>query len=200
MSPHHLFGYRHHGFYNPMFYGPSRFIWFSIGSLATLAWMHHHRSKDACRSSAQIGYDDRFRGHGQWEREASPRRFDEQQQQRQQQQQWGPPPPVAEASGRSPVDREQLDRLREMSRNAEETVRLFVCFVVVGCRSDNKGKQISGMSEATIDSMMGGLQRLKDVRHSTPPSLLQRIEYINHGTCSDWLNVAVNSSKTPKYH
>ncbi|KAH9032313.1 hypothetical protein EDB84DRAFT_1438647 [Lactarius hengduanensis] len=144
MSPHHLFGYRHHGFYNPMFYGPSRFIWFSIGSLATLAWMHHHRTKDACRPPAQIGYDDRFRGHGQWEREASPRRFDEQQQQ-QQQQQWGPPPPVAEASGRSPVDREQLDRLREMSRNAEET-----------------GKQISGMSEATIDSMMGGLQRLKD--------------------------------------
>lgn len=138
MSPHHLFGYRHHGFYNPMFYGPSRFIWFSIGSLATLAWMHHHRTKDACRPSAQIGYDDRFRGRGQWEREASPRRFDEQQQQ----QQWGPPPPVAEASGRSSVDREQLDRLREMSRNAEET--------------------ISGMSEATIDSMMGGLQRLKD--------------------------------------
>ncbi|KAH8983156.1 hypothetical protein EDB86DRAFT_261636 [Lactarius hatsudake] len=52
------------------------------------------------------------------------------------------PPPVAEASGRSPVDRQQPDRLREMSRNAEET--------------------ISGMSEATIDSMMGGLQRLKD--------------------------------------
>ncbi|KAH9074745.1 hypothetical protein EDB83DRAFT_2515609 [Lactarius deliciosus] len=140
MSPHHLFGYRHHKLYNPMFYGPSRFIWFSIGSLATLAWMHHHRTKDACRHPAQIGYDDRFRGHGQREREASPRRFDEQQQQ--QQQQWGPPPPVAEASGRSPVDREQLDRLREMSRNAEET--------------------ISGMSEATIDSMMGGLQRLKD--------------------------------------
>jgi len=48
---------------------------------------------------------------------------------------------VAEASGRIPVDRE-FDRLREMSRNAEET--------------------ISGMSEATIDNMMGGLQRLKE--------------------------------------
>ncbi|KAI9440669.1 hypothetical protein H4582DRAFT_2074453 [Lactarius indigo] len=146
MSPHHLFGYRHHGFYNPMFCGPSRFIWFSIGSLATLAWMHH-RTKDDCRPAAQVGYDDRSRGHGHWEREAGPpriARFDEQQQQRQQQQQqqWGPPPTVAEASGRLPVDREQLDRLREMSHNAEET--------------------ISGMSEATIDSMMGGLQRLKD--------------------------------------
>ncbi len=38
-----------------------------------------------------------------------------------------PPPPVAAegSAGRLPVDRE-LDRLREMSRNAEETVSLFV--------------------------------------------------------------------------
>ncbi|KAI9458145.1 hypothetical protein BJY52DRAFT_1223553 [Lactarius psammicola] len=170
MSPHHLFWHGHRGFYNPMFCGPSRFLWFSFGSLVTFAWMHHRRD------AAQIGYDDRSRGGGgrgpgQWGREAGPQgrsaRFDEQQQQ----QQWGsrrgtevppdydsrfdanggqrepstpplPPPVAAEASaGRFPVDRE-LDRLREMSRNAEET--------------------ISGMSEGTIDSMMGALQRLKD--------------------------------------
>jgi len=41
----------------------------------------------------------------------------------------------------APVDTD-TERLRQMGRNAEET--------------------ISGMSEATIDSMMGALQRLKD--------------------------------------
>lgn len=145
-----------------MFHGPSRFLWFSFGSLATLAWMHSHKGDTranirVCRPAAsQIGYDnddDGHRGRGQWEREADPARFDEQQQ-------WGlrrsasEPDvvsrfdanggrrPVAEAgSGRFPADRD-LGRLREMSRNAEET--------------------ISGMSEATIDNMMGGLQRLKD--------------------------------------
>jgi hypothetical protein len=40
-----------------------------------------------------------------------------------------------------PTDRDR-ERLRQMGRSAEET--------------------ISGMSETTIDSMMGGLQRLKD--------------------------------------
>ena len=32
-------------------------------------------------------------------------------------------------------------------------------------------EQISGMSEAMIDSMMGALQRLKDVRHFVPTLL-----------------------------
>lgn len=155
MSPHHPFWHGHHRFYNPMFYGPSRFIWFSIGSLATFAWMHYRKGDHLnCRRTAQVGYDGGS-GHGQWGRST---RFDEQQQP-QQQQHWGPhggadgsrfdanggqrapSPVVVEASGSLPVDRE-FDRLREMSRNAEET--------------------ISGMSESTIDSMMGGLQRLKE--------------------------------------
>jgi len=138
-----------------MFFGPSRFLWFSIGSLATVAFMHYRRG-DHCRPASQIRYD---RGHGQWGAQGRSARFDEQQQQ--QSQQWGRrrgaeapdndsrfdanggrrEPVLAEASGRFSEDLEP-DRIREMSRSAEET--------------------ISGMSEATIDSMMGGLQRLKD--------------------------------------
>jgi len=149
--------YPHHRLHYPMFFGPSRFIWFSIGSLATFAWMHYRRGDHLnCRRTSQIGYDGGS-GHGQWYPQGRPARFDQQQQQPQQWesrqgadgshidanggQREPPPPVVAEASGRFPADRE-FDRLREMSRNAEET--------------------ISGMSEATIDSMMGGLQRLKD--------------------------------------
>jgi len=177
MSPHHLFWHRHHRFYNPMFYRPSRFIWFSIGSLATFAWMHYRKGDHLnCRRTAQVGYDGGS-GHGQWGPQGRRTRFDEQQQQ-QQQQHWGsrqgaddsrldangghwqraPPPVLVEASERLPVDRE-FDRLREMGHNADET--------------------ISGMSEATIDSMMGGLQRLKErlaerrsqqLQASQPPS------------------------------
>lgn len=144
MSPHHLFWHNHHRFYRPMFFGPSRFLWFSIGSLATFAWMHHHRGdKWSCRRTTQIGYDGSS-GNGQWGPQGRSARPDEQQQQ----QQWGsrqaandsyfganggqsgtplpPPPVVAEAGERFPADRD-FDRLREMSRNAEETVRSFVC-------------------------------------------------------------------------
>jgi len=140
-----------------MFFGPSRFLWFSFGSLATYAWLHYHKGDNLnCRRTAQVGYDG-SNGDGQWGPQRWRARFDEQRQQ--QQQQWGsrgsandshlganagqrePSPAVAEASGRLPADRD-FDRLREVGRNAEET--------------------ISGMSEATIDSMMGGLQRLKD--------------------------------------
>lgn len=130
MSPHYPF----YGRYNSMmFCGPSRFLWFSFGSLATFAWMHYHR--DHCRSKAQIGYD---HGHGRWSHHGRSTRFDDEPQQ---QQQWGTrrdvgapddvsrfdanggrrEPVVAEASGRYSADRE-FDRLREMSRNAEETV------------------------------------------------------------------------------
>ena len=136
MSPHPSW-HGHHGYYNPMFYRPSRFIWFSIGSLATFAWMHYRKGDHLnCRRNAQVGYDGGS-GHGQWGRST---RFDEQHQQ--QQQQWGshggaddsrlnasggerstPSPVMAEAGGRLPAGRE-FD-IREMSRNAEETVSSF---------------------------------------------------------------------------
>ena len=139
MSP-HPFWHGHHRFYNPMFCRPSRFIWFSIGSLATFAWMHYHQHRGNhlnSRRTAQVGYDG-CSSHGQWGRST---RLDEHYQQ--QQPQWGPhggaddsrlnasggqptsSPVMAEAGGRSPADRE-FD-LREMSRNAEETVSSFVC-------------------------------------------------------------------------
>lgn len=126
-----------------MFFGPSRFIWFSIGSLATYAWIHYRKGDHLnCRRTAQVGYDGvSGHGHGQWGPQGWSARFDE----RRQQQQWGsrqgaddsrldanggqresPPPVVAEASERFPADRD-FDRLREMGRNAEETVRSFVC-------------------------------------------------------------------------
>jgi len=146
-------------------FGPSRFVWFTIGSVATWAWMrsHHH---GGC-SSARIGYDPR----AQWERGApygsgGYGHGDQQQQQQQNNASWGwrqgtvaPPDsrfdarapgdvnaggggqgPVTEAP-QSPADQER-ERLRQMGRSAEEA--------------------ISGMSEVTIDSMMGALQRLKE--------------------------------------
>ena len=123
-----------------MFFGPSRFIWFSIGSLATFAWMHYRRGDHLnCRRTSQIGYEGGS-GHGQWYPQGQSAHFDH----HHHQQQWGsrqgadgshvdangggqsepPPAVVAEASGRLPADRE-YDRLREMSRNAEETVSWF---------------------------------------------------------------------------
>ncbi|KAI0256002.1 hypothetical protein BJV78DRAFT_1151421 [Lactifluus subvellereus] len=152
-------------------YGPSRFVWFTIGSVATWAWMRSHHHEGGC-SSARVCYDSRAQrervapygsagyGHG-----------DQQPQQQQQQQDkasWGwrqgagaPPDSRFDAAARAPSDVSadggrqgpaaeapqfpvdpERERLRQLGRSAEET--------------------ISGMSEATIDSMMGGLQRLKE--------------------------------------
>jgi hypothetical protein len=123
-----------------MFCRPSRFIWFSIGSLATFAWMHYRRGDHLnCRRSSQIGYEGgNGHGHGHWYPHGRSAHFDHHHHHQQQQQlgshqgtdgsridanvgQREPLQAVAEASGRLPVDGE-FDRLREMSRNAEETV------------------------------------------------------------------------------
>jgi hypothetical protein len=127
--PHHWFKYR-------MFYGPSRFIWFSIGSIATLAWMHHHQQhKD--RPFSRIGCGPR----AQWERNAPPYGSAGSYNQQQQQQQnnatsWGGQGvtngqphdgSIAEALQPSrPIDHmdQERERLRQLGRNAEETVRL----------------------------------------------------------------------------
>ncbi|KAH9965050.1 hypothetical protein BGW80DRAFT_1346183 [Lactifluus volemus] len=128
-----------------MFYGPSRFIWFSIGSIATLTWMHYHQQhKD--RPFSRIGCGPR----AQWERNAPPYGSAGNNATS-----WGGQGvangqphdgSIAEALQSSrPIDHmdQERERLRQLGRNAEET--------------------ISGMSEVTIDSMMNGLQRLKDV-------------------------------------
>jgi hypothetical protein len=125
--------------YGNRMYGPSRFIWFSIGSIATLAWMHHqHKDHPPC---SRIGYGPR----AQWEHRnananppyGSAGSYNQQQQQQQQQNNtsWGgqgvanngqphdgsmvevlqPSRPV------DPVDLER-ERLRQLGRNAEETV------------------------------------------------------------------------------
>ncbi|KAH9995016.1 hypothetical protein BJV77DRAFT_267314 [Russula vinacea] len=150
MPHHHVYWHNHLRRYN-MLCGPSRLVWFGIGSLVTYAWFRHHR--DHC---PRVDYHRRGDGRAQWERE---RERDE----------APPPPPSAPNYGewrqtqsspsgalrtKGQFDREtQLlesigittadhERLRQMGRSAEET--------------------ISGMSEATIDGMMGALQRLKD--------------------------------------
>jgi len=158
-----------------MFCGPSRLIWFGIGSVVTYAWMRHHRDLDHGQAGGFCR--PRFERRVQWEREGAPP--------------LPPPPPGASATspnngewrqtrewrpteqgqghgtsagapntsthvvppGPTAQQQQQQDslpivtdrdyeRLRQMGRSAEET--------------------ISGMSEATIDSMMTGLQRLKD--------------------------------------
>ena len=152
-----------------MLCGPSRLVWFGIGSLVTYAWIRHHR--DHC---PRVDYHRRGDGRAQWERE---RERDEapppppsapnygEWRQTQSQSQWRPPyqgqgpaaagappatptlrfdsnsnsthvvpPPGGPAAG-GQFDREtQLlesigittadhERLRQMGRSAEETVR-----------------------------------------------------------------------------
>ncbi|KAF8475228.1 hypothetical protein DFH94DRAFT_695248 [Russula ochroleuca] len=166
-----------------MLCGPSRLVWFGIGSLATYAWIRHHRDHCPPRVDYQRRGGD---GRGQWEREEAPPppppsgpNYGEW---RQNQNQWRPahqsqgqgptttgapptptphfdsnsthvvPPPGGPAGGQLDqetqlleslgIPRAEHERLRQIGRSAEET--------------------ISGMSEATIDGMMGALQRLKD--------------------------------------
>jgi hypothetical protein len=129
--PHHWFKYC-----NRM-YGPSRLVWFSIGSIATLAWMHSHQHKD--HPFSRIGCGSRT----QWERNAplygsAAGSYNNQQHQQQQNNaSWvggqgvpnGQQPhdgSIAEALQPSrPVDSmdQERERLRQLGRNAEETVR-----------------------------------------------------------------------------
>ncbi|KAF8498529.1 hypothetical protein F5888DRAFT_178983 [Russula emetica] len=175
--------YWNHHFYKRrfnMFYGPSRLVWFAFGSIATWAWIrhrhdekHHHFQGAGCPPRVGYGYNPGHRA-AQWDHEherdqstpntsnnnasssspgPSPGRGDFGQQWRQPiQPQPQPPtqPPTRSQSQsqsesmmptQTPMDRDH-ERLRQIGRNAEET--------------------ISGMSEATIDSMMGVLERLKD--------------------------------------
>ena len=148
MHPSHPYWHKHHRVYNRMF-GSSRFVWFTIGSVATWAWMRSHHRHDSC-PSARIGYDSR----AQWERGAPYRsagygRSDHQQQKNASwdwRQRIGAPPDscfdarapsVAKASDErqgSPVEAPQSsvvdqerERLRHMGRSAEEAVRVHTC-------------------------------------------------------------------------
>ncbi|KAI0272591.1 hypothetical protein BC834DRAFT_966594 [Gloeopeniophorella convolvens] len=136
-------------------YGPSRLIWFAIGSVATLGWVHHRdnhvyigcsdhrREREGPHGPAGYGEHRQNAAWG-WHRSVGPAdpRFDAQ----------GAAPKREPEAVQSATDREreqlariwdaERERMWQMGRNAEET--------------------ISGMSEATIDSMLSGLQRLKE--------------------------------------
>ncbi|KAH9983913.1 hypothetical protein BJV74DRAFT_886570 [Russula compacta] len=161
--------------------GPSRLVWFGIGSVATWAWIHHHEHHhqrhhhDPDHNQWGWGCHRRVEyrgGRAQWEREeaagaatgaaganaSASADYGEQQQRRQiapsltrdwrrepaaavrvagaAEAQAPPAPPSAVSSD------QDNEHLRQIGRNAEEA--------------------ISGMSEATIDGVMGALQRLKD--------------------------------------
>ena len=53
-----------------MFCGPSRLIWFGIGSVVTYAWMRHHRDLDHGQAGGFCR--PRFERRAQWEREGAP--------------------------------------------------------------------------------------------------------------------------------
>jgi len=136
-----------------MFCGPTRLVWFGIGSVATWAWIRHHEDRRRlhdhqgwCPARAD------YRPQTQTQTQNTPREWNPMT--TGQGQAWaahhqgqgtnGAAPAPAPAPGtppQSPADQD-YERLRQIGRNAEET--------------------ISGMSEATIDTMMGALQRLKD--------------------------------------
>jgi len=206
---HHIFWHNHFKRHR-MFYGPSRFVWFTIGSVATWAWIHHHHRKhngEGCPRRVEYNWRDRVDYPGtpaQTNASSSPSpssppppdyaEWQRRQQQHQQQpSEWWRPTPthpsqsqvapggrfdahvpgssdvglngngsgpalqrepgvaaaaaaaaagtVTAAETAFPIDLD-AERLRQIGRNAEET--------------------INGMSEATIDSVMGALQRLKD--------------------------------------
>ena len=132
-------------------FGPSRFVWFTIGSVATWAWMrfHLHHRHDGC-PSARIGYDTRT----QWESGApyGSAGYGRSDQQQQKNAPWGwrqhtgapadsrfdarAPSDVkvgGERQGspveapRSPVVDQERERLRHMGRSAEEAVRVHTC-------------------------------------------------------------------------
>jgi hypothetical protein len=200
-----LHNYQHHIYRRPfMICGPSRLVWFGIGSVATWAWIRHHEKERLHGRGHGHGH-----GHGEW----CPRRVDYPAQTQTQTQnasrEWNsnPNPMMGHRDGQgqaqgatiatttsgaqggapqppqlpSPGADQDYERLRQMGRNAEETVSLGLLLLqidstIVGEReylTDHCSEQISGMSEATIDSMMGALKGLKDVRSTLfPPTFL----------------------------
>jgi len=122
--PHHAYWHNNYHHTRPfMFYGPSRLVWFGIGSFATWAWIRHHENQ-------------RLNGQGGW---CPQRRVDYPAQTQTQMQntsrEWTPTMGHGQGQGtsgapgtqpQSPVVGDQdYERLRQMGRNAEETVSGF---------------------------------------------------------------------------
>ena len=60
MTNHHVFWHNHYNRHR-MFYGPSRLVWFTIGSVATWAWIHHHRKHNGEGCSWRVEHSRRDR-------------------------------------------------------------------------------------------------------------------------------------------
>ena len=77
MPYHHLFLHNHYKNYR-MLCGPSRLVWFAIGSVATYAWMRHHHDRDRDHRDGHPGsfwpprFEHQHRARAQWEREDAP--------------------------------------------------------------------------------------------------------------------------------
>ena len=143
-----------------MFWGPSRLVWFGLGSVATWAWIrhHHHHHQHRCEGTMWPPRAVDYRGRpSSWEREAAAdggaggerrqmppamptsmsREDSEWRRPMRQGQGTGtapvpvpstgvPPGPQLQSPPPPPVDHHQdFERLREMGRNAEETVSFF---------------------------------------------------------------------------
>lgn len=127
-----------------MICGPSRLVWFGIGSVATWAWIRHHENERL---------HGRGHGHGEW----CPRRVDYPAQTQPQTQnasrEWNsnsnpnPNPMMGQGQGIPTVTSgaqggasqpqlpsfadQDYERLRQMGRNAEETVSFWFDFFLL---------------------------------------------------------------------
>jgi hypothetical protein len=127
--PHHTHWHSYYKYRN-MFGGPSRLVWFAFGSVATWAWIRHHEQHPRHH-------------HGVWchRRVDYGQPSDDERERRQisnMSRDWQRPVPVPMGEGtgtalgpqmrQTPVDPD-AERLRQIGRNAEETV----CLLLVLC-------------------------------------------------------------------
>ena len=127
---HHPHWHHYYKRYN-MFCGPSRLVWFAFGSVATWAWIRHHEKhlhQGGAGCPPRVGYG--YNPRAQWEHErdqsaspnnasstspTSPGRGDYGQWRSTQ------PQPPTQSESMTPMDHDH-ERLRQIGRNAEETV------------------------------------------------------------------------------
>ena len=162
-----------------MICGPSRLVWFGIGSFATWAWIRHHENERL---------HGRGHGHGEW----CPRRVDYPAQTQPQTQnasrEWnsnpnpmmgqgqGIPTVTSGAPGGAPQPQlpsladQDYERLRQMGRNAEETVSFwfdfFCCPQIASWERENV--LTDTRSETTDQRDVGSHDRQYDGRAEKP--------------------------------
>jgi len=143
---HHHVHWNSHYKYRNMFCGPSRIVWFAFGSVATWAWIRHREQNP--QHHCQGGWGHRRVDYGPASDAAAAAADGGGEQRRQtsstMSREWQRPMPIGQGQGtgistpgapgpqmqQSPGDQD-VERLRQIGRNAEEAVRLF--FRVVFC-------------------------------------------------------------------